>query len=83
MNEEKEQENNKLLAKNQMLESDNKILAQRLKEKNNDLDIVNNLYKKEKEKVNKIYNVLSQNKVNESNYLKAIDWVMKALRGEV
>ena len=66
-----------------MLESDNKILAQRLKEKNNDLDIVNNLYKKEKEKVNKIYNVLSQNKVNESNYLKAIDWVMKALRGEV
>lgn len=82
MNEEKEQENNKLIAKNQMLESDNKILAQRLKEKNNDLDIVNNLYKKEKEKVNKIYNVLSQNKVNESNYLKAIDWVMKALRGE-
>lgn len=83
MNEEKEQENNKLIAKNQMLESDNKILAQRLKEKNNDLDIVNTLYKKEKEKVNKIYNVLSQNKVNESNYLKAIDWVMKALRGEV
>lgn len=83
MNEEKEQENNKLIAKNQMLESDNKILAQRLKEKNNDLDIVNNLYKKEKEKINKIYNVLSQNKVNESNYLKAIDWVMKALRGEV
>ena len=83
MNEEKEQENNKLIAKNQILESDNKILAQRLKEKNNDLDIVNNLYKKEKEKVNKIYNVLSQNKVNESNYLKAIDWVMKALRGEV
>lgn len=83
MNEEKEQENNKLIAKNQMLESDNKILAQRLKEKNNDLDIVNNLYKKEKEKVNKIYNVLSQNKVNESNYLKAIDWVIKALRGEV
>lgn len=83
MNEEKEQENNKLIAKNQMLESDNKILAQRLKEKNNDLDIVNNLYKKEKEKVNKIYNVLSQNKVNESNYLKAIDWVMKVLRGEV
>lgn len=83
MNEEKEQENNKLIAKNQMLESDNKILAQRLKEKNNELDIVNNLYKKEKEKVNKIYNVLSQNKVNESNYLKAIDWVMKALRGEV
>ena len=82
MNEEKEQENNKLIAKNQMLESDNKILAQRLKEKNNDLDIVNNLYKKEKEKINKIYNVLSQNKVNESNYLKAIDWVMKALRGE-
>lgn len=83
MNEEKEQENNKLIAKNQMLESDNKILAQRLKEKSNELDIVNNLYKKEKEKVNKIYNVLSQNKVNESNYLKAIDWVMKALRGEV
>ena len=83
MNEEKEQDNNNLIAKNQMLESDNKILAQRLKEKNNDLDIVNNLYKKEKEKVNKIYNVLSQNKVNESNYLKAIDWVMKALRGEV
>ncbi len=83
MNEEKEQENNKLITKNQMLESDNKILAQRLKEKNNDLDIVNNLYKKEKEKVNKIYNVLSQNKVNESNYLKAIDWVMKVLRGEV
>lgn len=83
MNEEKEQENNKLIAKNQMLESDNKILSQRLKEKNNDLDIVNNLYKKEKEKINKIYNVLSQNKVNESNYLKAIDWVMKALRGEV
>lgn len=83
MNEEKEQENNKLIAKNQMLESDNKILVQRLKEKNNDLDIVNTLYKKEKEKVNKIYNVLSQNKVNESNYLKAIDWVMKALRGEV
>lgn len=81
MNEEKE--NNRLIAKNQMLESDNKILAQRLKEKNNDLDIVNNLYKKEKEKVNKIYNVLSQNKVNESNYLKAIDWVMKTLRGEV
>ena len=83
MNEEKEQENNKLIAKNQMLESDDKILAQRLKEKNNDLDIVNNLYKKEKEKINKIYSVLSQNKVNESNYLKAIDWVMKALRGEV
>ncbi len=79
MNEEKEEKINKLIARNQLLDSNNRILAQKLKDKDKDIKTINNLYQKEKAKLNEIYRVVSSNKINESNYTKLIDWIKETI----
>lgn len=79
MNEEKEEKINKLIAKNQFLDSNNRILAQKLKDKDKDIKIINSLYQKEKAKLNEIYRVVSSSKINESNYTKLIDWIKETI----
>ncbi len=79
MNEEKEEKINKLIARNQLLDSNNRILAQKLKDKDKDIKTINNLYQKEKAKLNEIYRVVSSSKINESNYTKLIDWIKETI----
>lgn len=75
MNEEKELEEkiNKLRTSNQLLDSNNRILAQKLKDKDKEIKTINNLYLKEKAKLSEIYRVVSSSKINEENYTKMID----------
>ena len=61
-----EEEANKLRARNQLLDSNNRILAQKLKDKDKEIKTINNLYLKEKDKLSKIYEVVSSNKINET-----------------
>ena len=49
---------NKLNARVQMLESDNRILAQRLKEKDKDITLLGVSYQKEKDKINRTLNMI-------------------------
>ena len=70
-----EEEANKLRARNQLLDSNNRILAQKLKDKDKEIKTINNLYLKEKDKLSKIYEVVSSNKINETNYMKMTDWI--------
>lgn len=79
MNEEKDEKISKLTARNQLLDSNNRILAQKLKDKDKDIKTINNLYQKEKAKLNEIYRVVSSNKINESNYTKLIDWIKETI----
>lgn len=55
-----ETEINKLKARIQMLESDNKILKKRLQERDDDLKILNKLYQKLKEEKQEILNNIKQ-----------------------
>lgn len=84
MNEEKELEEkiNKLRTSNQLLDSNNRILAQKLKDKDKEIKTINNLYLKEKAKLNEIYRVVSSSKINEENYTKMIDWIKKVIKEE-
>ena len=68
-----EEEINKLRTRLQLAEDSNRILVQKLKDKEKDMKLINNLYLKEKEKINKIYNVVSSNKITEENYLKMVE----------
>lgn len=74
-----EEEASKLRARNQLLDSNNRILAQKLKDKDKDIKNINNLYQKEKSKLNEIYRVVSSSKINESNYTKLIDWIKETI----
>lgn len=74
-----EEEASKLRARNQLLDSNNRILAQKLKDKDKDIKTINNLYQKEKSKLNEIYRVVSSSKINESNYTKLIDWIKETI----
>lgn len=78
-----EEEANKLRARNQLLDSNNRILAQKLKDKDKEIKTINNLYLKEKDKLNEIYRVVSSNKINEENYMKMTDWIKKVIKEEV
>ena len=78
-----EEEANKLRARNQLLDSNNRILAQKLKDKDKEIKTINNLYLKEKDKLSKIYEVVSSNKINETNYMKMTDWIKKVIKEEV
>lgn len=49
---------NKLNARVQMLESDNRILAQRLKEKDKDITLLGVSYQKEKDKISRTLNMI-------------------------
>lgn len=78
-----EEEANKLRARNQLLDSNNRILVQKLKDKDKGIKTINNLYLKEKDKLNEIYRVVSSNKINEENYMKITDWIKKVIKEEV
>lgn len=77
-----EEEINKLRTRLQLAEDSNRILVQRLKDKEKDMKLINNLYLKEKEKINKIYNVVSSNKITEENYLKMVEWIKSVIKEE-
>ena len=83
MNEEKDEKISKLTARNQLLDSNNRILAQKLKDKDKENKTINNLYLKEKAKLSEIYRVVSSSKINEENYTKMIDWIKKVIKEEV
>lgn len=78
-----EEEANKLRARNQLLDSNNRILVQKLKDKDKEIKTINNLYLKEKDKLSKIYEVVSSNKINETNYMKMTDWIKKVIKEEI
>lgn len=77
-----EEEFNKLRTRLQLAEDSNRILVQKLKDKEKDMKLINNLYLKEKEKINKIYNVVSSNKITEENYLKMVEWIKSVIKEE-
>lgn len=77
------EEANKLRARNQLLDSNNRILVQKLKDKDKEIKTINNLYLKEKAKLNEIYRVVSSNKINEENYMKMTDWIKKVIKEEI
>lgn len=78
-----EEEVNKLRTRNQLLDSNNRILVQKLKDKDKEIKTINNLYLKEKDKLNEIYRVVSSNKINEENYMKMTDWIKKVIKEEI
>lgn len=78
-----EEEINKLKIRLQLAEDNNKILNQRLKERDKDLKILNNLYQKEKKKINTIYSAITTQIINEQNYMKAINWIIKTIEEEI
>lgn len=79
MNEEKDEKISKLTARNQLLDSNNRILVQKLKDKDKEIKTINNLYLKEKAKLSEIYRVVSSSKINEENYTKMIDWIKETI----
>lgn len=72
-----EEEANRLRASNQLLDSNNKILAQRLKNKDKEIKLANDLYLKQKSKLSEIYRVVSSKKINENNYTDLVEWIKK------
>lgn len=74
-----EEEIIKLRTRLQLAEDSNKILVQKLKNKEKDLKTINNLYLNEKKKVNTIYTALTTQNVDENNYKKAIKWIIKII----
>lgn len=72
-----EEEANRLRASNQLLDSNNRILAQRLKDKDKEIKLANDLYLKQKSKLSEIYRVVSSKKINENNYTDLIEWIKK------
>lgn len=74
-----EEEIIKLRTRLQLAEDSNKILVQKLKNKEKDLKMINNLYLNEKKKANTIYTALTTRNVDENNYKKAIEWIIKII----
>ena len=74
-----EEEIIKLRTRLQLAEDSNQILVQKLKNKEKDLKMINNLYLNEKKKVNTIYTALTTRNVDENNYKKAIEWIIKII----
>lgn len=74
-----EEEIIKLRTRLQLAEDSNKILVQKLKNKDKDLKTINNIYLNEKKKVNTIYTALTTRNVDENNYKKAIEWIIKII----
>lgn len=74
-----EEEIIKLRTRLQLAEDSNKILVQKLKNKDKDLKTINNFYLNEKKKVNTIYTALTTRNVDENNYKKAIEWIIKII----
>lgn len=74
-----EEEVIKLRTRLQLAEDSNKILVQKLKNKDKHLKTINNLYLNEKKKVNTIYTALTTRNVDENNYKKAVEWIIKII----
>lgn len=74
-----EEEVIKLRTRLQLAEDSNKILVQKLKNKDKDLKTINNIYLNEKKKVNTIYTALTTRNVDENNYKKAVEWIIKII----
>lgn len=73
---------NKLNARVQMLESDNRILAQRLKEKDKDITLLGVSYQKEKDKISRTLNMIET--TIETIKMQPSDddtWILKRLNG--
>lgn len=73
---------NKLNARIQTLESSNRLLTERLKERDKDIKLLNNLYQKEKAKVSKTLNIIGAYTINSSNVVKYINLIETTLRGD-
>lgn len=73
---------NKLNARVQMLESDNRILAQRLKEKDKDITLLGVSYQKEKDKINRTLNMIETTIETIKMQLSDDDtWILERLNG--
>lgn len=69
----------KLVLKNKLLESDNNLLIQKLKEKNKEINTVRNLYAKEYKKINDIKDIINNRNITFDNYEKVIDLVKEII----
>lgn len=74
-----EEKTEKLVLKNKLLESDNNLLIQKLKEKNKEINTVRNLYAKEYKKINDIKDVINNRNITFDNYEKVIDLVKEII----
>ena len=70
-----EEELYRLRINNQMLESNNKVLAKKLKELRKERDTINKMYKTEKAKTDKIHRIITIEQINNKNYLKFVNWL--------
>ena len=77
-----EEELNKLRTRLQLAEDSNKILVQKLKDKDKDIKLLNNLYLKEKKKINTIYSAITTRTIDDTNYQKAVDWIIRTIKEE-
>lgn len=69
----------KITLKNKLLESDNNLLIQKLKEKNKENNTVRNLYAKECKKINDIKDVINNRNITFDNYEKIIDLIKEII----
>lgn len=74
-----EDELNKIKARNQMLESNNRLLVSQQKETDKEFKLLEKELKKVKSKINQIYNIITTNEINENNYKNAINWIIKTM----
>mgnify|MGYP006991637045 CR=1 FL=1 len=73
---------NKLNARVQMLESDNRILAQRLKEKDKDITLLGVSYQKEKDKISRTLNMIETTiEIIKMQPSDDDTWILKRLNG--
>lgn len=77
-----EEELNKLRTRLQLAEDSNKILVQKLKDKDKDIKLLNSLYLKEKKKINTIYSAITTRTIDDTNYQKAVDWIIRTIKEE-
>ena len=69
----------KITLKNKLLESDNNLLIQKLKEKNKEINTFRNLYAKECKKINDIKDVINNRNITFDNYEKIIDLIKEII----
>lgn len=73
---------NKLNARITTLESSNRLLTEKIKERDKDIKLLNNLYQKEKAKVSKTLNIIGAYTINSNNVIKYINLIEATLRGD-
>lgn len=69
----------KLVLKNKLLESDNNLLIQKLKEKNKEIKTVRDLYAKEYQKINAIKDIINNWNITSDSYEKRIDLIKEVI----